>query len=160
MSATVIRAPCHGRRTAMRPRRQREQAASALANAERIYGRVRRAADQTEQQIHRAVVQHLRQRGVSGLVFCHVPNGGYRRHAEAAIFKSLGVRPGTADLLLWHDGKSFAIELKARGGRPSETQLAFLADFDRAGGYTAVAEGLDRALATLEAWGLLRGAVS
>ncbi|APG08158.1 hypothetical protein BKD09_07445 [Bradyrhizobium japonicum] len=118
---------------------------------------VRAAGRLTETQIQRAVVLHLRQRGVPGLVFCHCPNGGYRRPTEAAIFKALGVRAGVADLLLWHDGKSFALELKAPGGRPTEAQLAFLADFDEQGGFTAITDDLDRALATLTAWGLLRG---
>jgi hypothetical protein len=113
-----------------------------------------------EQHIHRAVVEHLRQRGVRGLVFTHAPNGGYRRRAEAAIFSGLGVRAGVADLLLWHDGKSFALELKAPGGRATEAQVAFLADMERAGAYTCLAEGLDRALKVLEAWGLLRGNAS
>jgi hypothetical protein len=31
---------------------------------------------------------------------------------------------------------------------------------ERAGAYCCIAEGLDRALAVLEAWGLLRGAAS
>jgi hypothetical protein len=41
------------------------------------------------------------------------------------------------------------------GGRATESQLAFLADMERAG--TCLAEGLDRALKELEVWGLLRG---
>jgi hypothetical protein len=110
-----------------------------------------------EQQIHRAVVQHLRARGVSGLVFLHPANGGARRPIEAAIFKSLGVRAGASDLLLWHAGKFFALELKADGGRATALQLEFLSGFQKAGGFTCVAEGLDRALKILETWGLLRG---
>jgi hypothetical protein len=113
-----------------------------------------------EQQIHRAVVQHLRQRGAPGLVFLHPANGGFRRRIEARIFSGLGVRPGASDLLLWHDGKSFALELKAPGGRATESQLAFLADMERAGAYTCMAEGVDRALKVLETWGLLRGKAS
>jgi hypothetical protein len=54
-------------------------------------------------------------------------------------------------------GSSKALELKREGGRPSEAQLACLAAMERAGAFTAIAEGLDRALACLEAWGLLRG---
>jgi hypothetical protein len=98
-----------------------------------------------EQQIHRAVVQHLRQRVTPGVVFIHVPNGGKRRPIEAAIFKALGVRAGVSDLLLWHDGKSFALELKAEGGRASEAQRQFLTDMERAGAFTCLAESLDRA---------------
>lgn len=110
-----------------------------------------------EQQIQRAVVQHLRARGAPGLVFTHVPNGGYRRPIEAAIFKGIGVRAGVSDLLLWREGKSYALELKAPGGRVSEKQLEFISDMEKAGAFTCVCEGLDRALKTLEAWGLLRG---
>jgi VRR-NUC domain len=110
-----------------------------------------------EQQVHRAVVQHLRQRDVPGVVFLHVPNGGKRKPIEAAIFKSLGVRAGASDLLLWHDRKSFALELKAQGGRATEDQRQFLADMEKAGAFTCLAEGLTSALATLEKWGLLRG---
>lgn len=84
-------------------------------------------------------------------------NGGYRRPVEAAILSGMGVQTGAADLLLWHDGKALPLELKAPGGRPSKAQLAFLADMEAAGAFTPCAEGLDRALWTLEAWGLLRG---
>jgi hypothetical protein len=103
-----------------------------------------------EQQIHRAVVQHLRQRGAPGLVFIHVPNGGKRRPIEAVIFKALGVRAGASDLLLWRDGKAFALELKAEGGRASKAQLQFLSDMERAGVHTCVAVGLDAAIRALE----------
>ena len=95
----------------------------------------------TEQQIHRGVVKHLRQRGVPGLVFLHPANGGARKPVEAAIFKSLGVRAGASDLLLWHDGKSFALELKAPGGRATQAQLEFLSDIERAGASTCSPEG-------------------
>jgi hypothetical protein len=81
-----------------------------------------------EATIQRAVFQHLRARGVRGLVAFHVPNGGYRRPAEAAIMKGLGVVAG-----------------------------ACIAALREAGAFTCIAEGLDRALACLEAWGLLRG---
>jgi hypothetical protein len=112
-----------------------------------------------EQQIHRAVVQHLHTRPAAGLVFTHPANGGYRTAAEAAIFKGLGVRPGASDLLLWHEGRSFALELKAEGGRTTEAQRQFLADMKAAGAFAGVAVGLDDALAILEGWQLLRGRV-
>lgn len=118
--------------------------------------RRRSANRRPEQAIHRAVVQHLRQRGAPGLVFVHPANGGSRRPIEAAIFKSLGVRAGASDLLLWHDGKSFALELKPPGGRATDAQLEFLSDMEKAGAFTCLCEGLDRALHVLESWGLLR----
>jgi hypothetical protein len=116
-----------------------------------------RAIRRPEDAIQRAIVQHLRARGVAGLVFFHVPNGGKRGAVEGAIFKSLGVRAGVADLILFHAGKSFALELKADNGRPTVEQLAFLSEIERAGAFTAMPRGLDAAIATLEAWGLLKG---
>lgn len=110
-----------------------------------------------EQIIHKAVIEHLKIRAVPRLVYFHVPNGGKRRPIEAAILKSLGVRAGVSDLVLIHRGKIFCLELKAPGGRPTLAQIAFLGDAERAGAFTAMPEGLDAALATLESWGLLVG---
>jgi hypothetical protein len=109
----------------------------------------------TEATIQRAIVQHLKVRAVPGLVYFHVPNGGSRGKIEAARFKAMGVRAGVSDLILIHDRKIFALELKKKGGRASIEQLTFLSEADAAGAYTALAEGLDAALATLDAWGLL-----
>lgn len=113
-----------------------------------------------EQQIHRAVVAHLRQRGMPGVVFFHVPNGaffGARRAIQGAIMKGLGMRAGVADLIILHGGRGYALELKAQGGRATEAQMEFMDDWRRAGGFGVIAEGLDRALQCLETWGILRG---
>jgi hypothetical protein len=66
--------------------------------------------------------------------------------------------PDASDFLLWHQGNSFALELKAPGDRPTEAQLEFLARFNEAGGHSACAEDVDRAVAVLESWQPLRGA--
>jgi hypothetical protein len=110
-----------------------------------------------EAQIHRALVEHLRLRARPDVLYLHVPNGEKRDKITGAKLKRMGVLPGAADLLLWHRGSSFALELKAPGGRLSEAQLAFMARFNDAGGHTAVADNIDRALACLTAWGLLVG---
>ena len=83
-----------------------------------------------------------------------------RNRIEAAIMKGLGVRAGVSDLIAVYEGRAFALELKAEGGRPTEAQLQFIEDFQAAGGHAVVAEGLDQALRTLEAWKLLRGVAS
>jgi hypothetical protein len=115
----------------------------------------------TEQQLHRAVVVHLRQRGAPGLVFWHTPNGikgrSRKHHVQGAIAKGLGVRAGVSDLVLLHRGHAYALELKAPKGRPTVEQMEFVSDFNSAGGHACIAEGLDRALRVLETWGLLRG---
>jgi len=111
----------------------------------------------TELQVHFAVAQHLRLRAKPDVLWLHPPNGERRDARTGAKLKHMGALAGASDLLLWHEGNSFALELKAPGGRLSEAQLEFIARFNDAGGHTAVAEGIDRALAVLEAWNLLRG---
>jgi hypothetical protein len=113
-----------------------------------------------EAQLHAAVVEHLRLRAEPDVLWLHCPNGERRDKITGAKLKRMGVVPGTADLLFWHRGNSYALELKSLGGRLSDAQLEFLARFNDAGGHSTVAEGLDRAIAVLEAWGLLRGRVS
>jgi len=110
-----------------------------------------------EQQIQRAVFQHLHSRAAPGIFAFHVPNGGYRKPIEAAILKGLGVRAGVPDIIAIHNGRCYALELKAEGGRATDKQLATIAAMERAGAFTAIAEGLDAALRCLEAWGLLSG---
>jgi len=113
-----------------------------------------------EGAIQRAVFQHLRARGVPNLFAFHPPNGGYRKPAEAAIMKGMGVVAGTPDIIAICQGRVYGLELKAEGGRATEKQLATIAAMEAAGAFTAIAEGLDRALACLERWGLLRGRAS
>jgi hypothetical protein len=110
-----------------------------------------------ESTIQSAVFAHLRARGAPGVFAFHPANGGYRKPIEAAILKGMGVRPGVPDVILIHGGHCFALELKSEGGRPTEIQLATIAAMKAAGAHTAVAVGLDAALAVLEGWGLLKG---
>lgn len=111
-----------------------------------------------EDQIQAAVCLHLTVRALPGVVWWHTPNGGSRTAAEAGRFKALGVKAGVPDVLVLRTGQLFALELKAPGGRLSEAQRAMLAALKAAGAETAVAVGLDEALAQLERWGLIRRA--
>jgi len=110
-----------------------------------------------EAAIQRAVFQHLRARGAPGVFVFHPANGGYRKPVEAAILKGLGVVTGVPDVIAIRDGRVFALELKAEGGRATDAQLACIAALREAGAFTCIAEGLDRAIACLEGWGLLVG---
>jgi hypothetical protein len=112
-----------------------------------------------EQDLQRAVFAHIAARAVPGVFAFHVPNGGARRPIEAAILKGLGVRAGTPDVILIHQGRAYGLELKAEGGRASPKQRETIAAMEAAGASCCVAEGLDRALAVLQQWGLLRGRV-
>jgi len=115
-----------------------------------------------EQAIHRAVVAHLRTRPAPGLVWFHCAQSNYAMNArgvaiQAAINKGLGVRKGVSDLILLHHSRFYALELKARGNKPTVEQLQFLDDVRDADGYAAWADSVDRAVAILESWQLLVG---
>jgi len=118
--------------------------------------RARRRLSLRESDIQRAVFDHLRWRGVPGVFAFHVPNGGKRDRIEAAIFKGLGARAGVPDVFAVHQGRCYAIELKTEAGRLTKVQAEAIATLERAGAVTAVCRGLDAALHTLAAWGLLR----
>lgn len=78
----------------------------------------------------------------------HIPNGGKRNKAEAARFKSMGVKAGVPDLHLpvarggYH---SLYIELKAANGRVSENQSEWLAALNQQGNKAVVCYGWEQA---------------
>jgi hypothetical protein len=112
-----------------------------------------------EQEIQRAVFQHLAARAERDCFAFHVPNGGARSPIEAAILKGLGVRAGVPDIVAVRDGRFYGLELKAPKGGLTAAQRDVLAALAAAGATVDAASGLDEALARLEQWGLLRGHV-
>jgi hypothetical protein len=110
-----------------------------------------------EDQIQKAVLAHLSLRGAPTAYWFHVANGGFRSPIEAAILKSLGVRAGVPDLIIIHDGKTYGLELKADGNKPTKLQIEAQDAMRAAGAEVAIAIGLDAALQQLEQWQLLRG---
>jgi VRR-NUC domain len=110
-----------------------------------------------EDDIQRAVFEHLAVRGASDVFAFHPANGGWRSRIEAAILKGLGVRPGVPDVIAIKAGRAYAIELKAPGGRVTEAQRSAQAALRAAGAAVAVAHGLDAAIDQLERWKLLSG---
>jgi hypothetical protein len=113
-----------------------------------------------EAAIQRVVFQHLRTRGAPGVFVFHPANGGYRKPVEAAILKGLGVVSGVPDVIAIRDGRTYALELKAEGGKPTRKQVEAIAAMKVAGVITGVAVGIDEALRWLEGQGLLRGRAS
>lgn len=109
-----------------------------------------------EQSIQRAVFQHLKTRPARGVFAFHPANGGYRKPIEAKILKSCGVVAGVPDIIAIKGGHTYALELKAGRGKPTDDQRMAMWQMEQAGATVAVATGLDAALSQLEAWGLLR----
>src|SRR5262245_18971179 len=79
---------------------------------------------QPEAQLQRAVLEHMRCRGVPGLFAFHPPNGGARSPVEGAILQGLGVVAGVPDVFLIYRGKTFGLELKPERGRLTTVQIA------------------------------------
>src|SRR5262249_19802389 len=115
---------------------------------------------QPEAQLQRAVLEHLRWRGVPGLFVFHYPAGGWRSPVEAAILKSLGVIAGVPDVLIVYQGQLYALELKTVHRRLTATQAETQERLRAAGAIVATAVEIDAALERLEQWGLLRPNVS
>lgn len=123
-----------------------------------------RAYSPSENEIHRAVVEHLRRRATKGVIFWHTPNGmkaGGKRSKkgvpiQASIMAGLGVRAGVADLILVHRGSVYALELKSSTGRPTVAQMEFMSEFRAAGGQGVICHDIDKALRCLEIWGLIK----
>jgi hypothetical protein len=111
-----------------------------------------------EQELHHAVVAHLKARGAPGLFWFHVPSGAFfGGKRQGAIMKSLGWMAGLPDLFLVHQGRVFALELKIPGGRLSPAQEQVLIALRAAGASACHCHGLTQALRLLEGWKLLRG---
>jgi hypothetical protein len=110
-----------------------------------------------EQEVQRAVIDHLRWRGQRDAYWFHVGNGGWRTPAEARVFAGLGVRPGVPDLILICHGQTFGLELKAANGRLSDVQRDAHEAMRRAGATVHTAIGIDDAIGWLERHSLLRG---
>jgi hypothetical protein len=119
-----------------------------------------RRRNRPEQAIQRAIADHLRARAHKDIYWFHPANGGARTVIEGAILKACGVRAGTPDLICIRGGKTFGLELKAEGGRLSDSQKLAHEEMQRAGAVVATATGIDEPLATLEEWGMLRGSTS
>ncbi len=109
-----------------------------------------------EAALQYAVIEHLRLADVPGLIYFHVPNQGKRTEVEGAHLKRMGMLPGTSDLILMAPGLgAAALELKAKGEKPTPEQLAFSYAWCEAGGVYAYADNIDSALAILTRWGFI-----
>lgn len=112
--------------------------------------------DQPEFRLQCAVAGQLRFRAMPGLYWTALPFGEKRTAETGARLKRMGVRPGAPDLLLIWQGRTIGLELKAEGGRLTDTQRATQADWTLSGGLYHVAKGFHEAIAFLDMLGVLR----
>lgn len=83
-----------------------------------------------------------------------VPNGGYRSPVEAAILKGLGVVAGVHDLIVLWDRRAFLMEVKARDGVLSDSQIETHPKIERTGCPGTLVRSLQDAIAFLRECGI------
>lgn len=118
----------------------------------------KRPKNEGEDQLQIAVMEHLHLRGMPGVIYFAVPNGGQRSKSEAAKLKRMGVLAGVSDIgvILPPNGQYGALELKVGDNKPSAAQDAFGVAVTDAGALFAVAWNIDQALRILESWNAIR----
>lgn len=129
-----------------------------IRELQRVLGKPRKRMRRQEQAIQKAIFDHLNSRARPGTFAFHPANGGKRSPIEASIMKGLGVVAGVPDIIILHNGRFFAMELKAENGKPPTiAQMDCVSRINACGGTATICKGLDTALRTLEMWGVVRG---
>jgi hypothetical protein len=106
-----------------------------------------------EESEQKAVAEYL---DYTRLIWCHVPNERKAKPQYMAKLKTLGVKSGVPDILIftpppdgWHYG--LAIELKrAKGGVISEAQATWGRRLSECGWYWQVCAGASEAIAKIK----------
>jgi hypothetical protein len=110
-----------------------------------------------EDQLQKAVARLL---DSTGLVWCHVPNGGNRSAATGALMKAMGAKAGVPDVLIFdpkriyakpvvHEFIGLAIELKVGKNKPTPSQLEWRDKLERCGWRWVCCYSMDEVLAVL-----------
>lgn len=121
------------------------------------YRRVK-APEPSEAQIHIAVAEHCRALIKPDVLWFHCPNGELRNKRTAAKLKAMGVLPGVGDLIFiraapWSFDclpEILFLEIKRRGEKQSDSQLAFEPQAKACGAQYRVADSVDAAIEILE----------
>lgn len=113
------------------------------------------ALNRPEQALQKTIAQYLR---IALPVECWWtavnPSPGKTR-AAAGLSKAMGMRPGCPDLIFVHNGRFFAIELKAATGKPpSDNQMINVGDIMAAGGTAHFCTSLPEVQGVLMAHGI------
>jgi len=122
----------------------------------------------SEFEIHCAVADYLRHGLANGWIWHHPPNGGERPAIitkqgkrvsfEGGRLQRMGTKPGVSDICLHKapHAQLHALELKAKGEKPSAAQGVWMDEVRLIGGKAEWADNVDDALAILRDWGAIR----
>lgn len=112
----------------------------------------------TEDQIHKAIVAYLRAVLPVDHLLVHARNegnrGGRKGYIDGARGKAMAVLPGWPDLLLYVDGRGYAIEVKRPRQYLSPIQRDVARRLAAQGIPHAVCRSVDDAREALAAWGV------
>ena len=108
-----------------------------------------------EGPIHAAILAYLR-RQYPRAVIHHSPNEtdvrGPTIARAIAKQKMMGMLVGFPDLMMLHEGRFYAFEVKAEGGRVSDAQKAVGEAIIASGGHWAVVRSIDDVKEKMEQW--------
>ena len=122
----------------------------------KFFTKPRRKRMTPEACLQKAVVQYLLVASAPGTIYFSVPNEGKRSAVLGKHLKEMGLLPGVADLVVIRPGhRADFLELKSRGERQSDDQIAFQDLCRRNGSRYEVADNIDDALRILQGWGVL-----
>lgn len=114
----------------------------------------RRRMARPEQALQRGLIKSLALILTAETRVLHVPNGGFRSKAEAAILIGMGVMSGFPDLLFISRGRAYGIELKADDGALTQSQREAHPLLIAAGMQIAVAHTAADVIRQIHAWGI------
>jgi len=107
----------------------------------------------SEAQLHKAVADYLDWCLLPPAVYTTFPAGWYKLpKGTGGIMRGAGLKAGMPDLLLFHAGRTFGIELKVATGRQTEAQREMQKKLEKAGVYYAVIRDLNELVDYLGFW--------
>lgn len=107
----------------------------------------------SERTIQRAILRRMAQVLPADAVWLHVPNQGPNPDFTKALLGD-GLKPGCPDLLLFHAGRAFGLEVKRPKEYPDPVQREFHGRLEAAGVPVAVVRSVQDAEAAWTRWGL------
>lgn len=111
----------------------------------------------SEFSLHVAVADLLRRWSLPNWEWVHLPFGEHRTAATAGRLARMGVRKGYPDFALFcADGRVMFLEIKRPGAKLSPDQKRIADHMRRAGHAYEMADSIERAVAVLVAWGVVR----
>ena len=109
----------------------------------------------TEAQLHATVAQFLDWALMPPALYTTFPAGwGVLTRATAGRLKGAGLKQGIPDLLFFHQGRCYCIELKAWRGSLSAVQKEMHAKLAAAGIPVKVCNSLDDVMSAMDEWGI------